>query len=336
MSRTSVGPSHSRSRLLGVRHRIGLPGRGVSSILLSIPSPSSPYLFRLGFLQPRWYGLLLADRRPRRRAGSRGASSAAAASIPNSSYPIAVWARPVRLGRRAPLPRDHRLGRLLAAPPRRHAQDLAGWPWHLGRGARRHAGRLDRHVGACDLAVLDGCRLHRTWSDPRPGDSAAGGTTPTRSSTVTPPAFPGPSRSAPPTATPPTRPTRTFQPMFLYESIWDACMCLVLLWFATALLARGAMEHRLRALHRALRPDPPPARDDEDRPGRPHPRTAHQRLGRRRNAHLSASSGLGSAGRAAAPTSIRLRHTQPCPHTPRRPRPEAAIAARRATQRRKQ
>jgi prolipoprotein diacylglyceryltransferase len=29
-------------------------------MLLSIPSPSDPYLFRLGPFQPRWYGVLLA------------------------------------------------------------------------------------------------------------------------------------------------------------------------------------------------------------------------------------------------------------------------------------
>src|SRR5690348_3491628 len=41
----------------------GQGARGLRSgplIPLAIPSPSSPYIFRVGALQPRWYGLLLA------------------------------------------------------------------------------------------------------------------------------------------------------------------------------------------------------------------------------------------------------------------------------------
>ncbi|HLK42560.1 MAG TPA: prolipoprotein diacylglyceryl transferase family protein [Thermoleophilia bacterium] len=65
-------------------------------MLLSIPSPGDPYLFRWGALQPRWYGVLLAlgvlvagwmARREFRRRGID----------PELAYSIAVWTVPFGL-----------------------------------------------------------------------------------------------------------------------------------------------------------------------------------------------------------------------------------------------
>src|SRR3954447_4600403 len=73
----------------------------------------------------------------------------------------------VRPCRRAPLPRAHRLGRVLAAPPRRHRQDLGGWARNLGGRARRDAGHVDR-LPESAAAVLAGGGLHRPGADPGP------------------------------------------------------------------------------------------------------------------------------------------------------------------------
>jgi prolipoprotein diacylglyceryltransferase len=64
--------------------------------LLAIPSPSDPFIFRFGGLQPRWYGLLLAcgvllagwmARREFRRRRLD----------PDLAYSIAVWTVPFGL-----------------------------------------------------------------------------------------------------------------------------------------------------------------------------------------------------------------------------------------------
>ena len=66
------------------------------AMVFSIPSPASPFIFRLGALQPRWYGFLLAcgvllggwlTRREFRRRGVD----------PELVYPIGVWAVPFGL-----------------------------------------------------------------------------------------------------------------------------------------------------------------------------------------------------------------------------------------------
>ena len=68
----------------------------MNGLLLSIPSPSTPYLFRVGGFEPRWYGLLLAvgvlvgGWMTRREFVRRSVD-------PDLVYPIAVWGVPFGL-----------------------------------------------------------------------------------------------------------------------------------------------------------------------------------------------------------------------------------------------
>ena len=139
--------------------------------MLSIPSPGDPFLINSGPIHARWYGLLLAvgvliagwiARREFRRRSID----------PELAYVDRGVGGAVRPGRRPPLPRRHRLGRV---PPRpvAGAGDLERRPLHLRRGAGRHARHLDRQPPR-GPAVLGGGRLHRPRPDPGPGAGPLG------------------------------------------------------------------------------------------------------------------------------------------------------------------
>ena len=78
--------------------------------LLSIPSPSDPLIVELGIFKLRWYGtliaigILIAGWLASRELDRRGYP-------PGRAYTIATWCIPARRDRRAAVPRRHRLGR---------------------------------------------------------------------------------------------------------------------------------------------------------------------------------------------------------------------------------
>lgn len=65
------------------------------------------------------------------------------------------------------------------------------------------------------------------WPSPKP--SAGGATTSTKSSTAAPAGWPGQCRSTLPTAQP-TPNIATYQPTFLYESLWDLGVAALVIW----------------------------------------------------------------------------------------------------------
>jgi phosphatidylglycerol---prolipoprotein diacylglyceryl transferase len=301
------------------------------TLLLSIPSPSSPYLFRWGFLQPRWYGLLLATgvlvagwvaRREFRRRGAD----------PDLAYPIAVWAVPFGLV-------GARLYHVIT-------DWGAFWPHHLTDMVKIWQGGLGIWGAVLGgmLGVWIGCRRVRLafWmvADAiAPGlilAQAIGrwGNYANQELYGHPSSLPWAVQINPAHRYAPYQAYSTFQPMFLYESIWDACMCLVLLWFArrywrevpwsTVFALYIVLYDLIRLPLETMKVDP-----------------ADHVLGQRINVWVAASTLIIGLVWFGICWSRREPDLHPAPaqpavptHTPT-PRPETAIAARRASQRRK-
>jgi len=197
-------------------------------IALSIPSPSSPYVFRIGALQPRWYGLLLASgvliagwmaRREFRRRGID----------PDLAYSIAVWTVPFGLV-------GARLYHVIT-------DWGAFWPHHLADVPKIWQGGLGIWGAVLGgmLGTWIGCRRVRLpfW---RVADCIAPGLILAQAlgrwgNYANQELYGHPSSL--PWAVKIDQSHRylhyaadaTFQPMFLYESLWDAFSCFILIYF---------------------------------------------------------------------------------------------------------
>ena len=302
-------------------------------IPLAIPSPSSPFIFRVGALQPRWYGLLLAcgvllagwmTRREFRRRGID----------PDLAYSIAVWTVPFGLvGARL----YHVITDWGAFWPHHLADTPKIWQGGLGIWGAVLGGMLGTWIG-CRRVKLPFWRVADCIAPGLVLAQALGrwGNYANQELYGHPSSLPWAVKIDPAHRYAPYQADSTFQPMFLYESLWDAASCLVLLWFTRRYYRRVPMRHRVRALRRPLQHHPAAARDDEDRPGRPCLRPAAERLGggdRACRRHRLVRDRV-PAPHAPSPTRwLATAHAEPS-HVPTT-RPEAAIAARRASQRRR-
>ena len=200
----------------------------------SIPSPSDSVL-HLGPIPLHMYGLMIAigvlvavaGRPDAVRPQGRYRRSRDPQATRRGLRHRRVLGRDRRDHRRAPLPRDHRLPavqRSLGA----HGPDLEGRPRHLGRGRRRRdrgvvVGRRRRPRASPTsptASLRDSCSRRR---------SAGGATGSTRSCSAARRRCRGRSRSTPRTVRPDTRSYATFQPTFLYESLWCLALGLALL-----------------------------------------------------------------------------------------------------------
>lgn len=197
--------------------------------LLSIPSPSTPYLFRLGGFEPRWYGLLLAvgvlvgGWMTRREFVRRGVD-------PGLVYPIAVWGVPFGLvGARL----YHVFTDWGAFWPHNLTALPSIWQGGLGIWGAVLGGMLGVWIGARRA----GLSFWMVADSIAPGlilAQAIGrwGNYANQELYGHPSGLPWAVQISPAHRYAPYHAFTTFQPMFLYESIWDACMCVVLLWFA--------------------------------------------------------------------------------------------------------
>ena len=193
-------------------------------LLLSIPSPGDPFIFQLGGLQPRWYGLLLAAGvaavwMTRRRFRACGLD-------PELVFPVAVCAVLAGFA-------GARIEHIATdwSPYRQIPANML-WIWRGGLGI--YGGVLGGMLGA---AI--GCRLVRLpfWTV---ADCAAPGLVLAqaigRVGNYTnqelyghPSSLPWAIRIDHPL--PPYLPGQAFQPTFLYEALWDLAVLGVLLWF---------------------------------------------------------------------------------------------------------
>jgi prolipoprotein diacylglyceryl transferase len=194
-------------------------------VLLSIPSPGDPFVFQLGGLQPRWYGLLLAVAVAaavwvtRRRFRACGLD-------PELVFPVAVCAVLAGFA-------GARIEHIATdwSPYRKVPENIL-WIWRGGLGI--YGGILGGMLGA---AV--GCRIARLpfW---RVADCAAPGLVLAqaigRVGNYTnqelyghPSRLPWAIRIAHPL--PPYAPGQAFAPTFLYEALWDLVVFGVLVWF---------------------------------------------------------------------------------------------------------
>jgi prolipoprotein diacylglyceryl transferase len=300
-------------------------------IPLSIPSPSSPYVFHLGSLHPRWYGLLLAlgvlvgGRMARREMRRRGID-------PELAYPIAVWGVPFGLvGARL----YHVITDWGAFWPH-HLADLPKiWQGGLGIWGAVLGGMLGVWIGARrsrhPLWLVADCiapGLIHAQALGRWGNYA------NQELYGRPSSLPWAVEISPPHRYSPYEAYSTFQPMFLYESIWDGAACLVLVWFARRYWQRvslGTVFALYVALYCAIRLPLETMKIDP----------ADHVLGQRVNVWVAAIALL--TGITWFLLALRRGHPQrpvvipqvaAAAHTPTR-RPEAAIAARRASKERK-
>lgn len=301
--------------------------------MLSIPSPTDPYIFHLGRLAPRWYGFLLAvgvlaggwiTRREFRRRGVD----------PDLAYPIAAWGVPFGIaGARL----YHVITDWGAFWPHHIADTPKIWQGGLGIWGAVLGGMLGVWIGARRVhlpfwmvadAIAPGLILAQALG--RWGNYA------NQELYGHPSSLPWAVQIAPAHRYAPYQAYSTFQPMFLYESVWDACMCLVLLWFArrywrevpwsTVFALYIVLYDLIRLPLETMKIDP-----------------ADHVLGQRINVWVAAATLLSGLVWFATCWSLRRpdMHSTPAParhdrptHVPT-PRPEAAIAARRATQRRR-
>jgi phosphatidylglycerol---prolipoprotein diacylglyceryl transferase len=194
-------------------------------VLLSIPSPGDPFVFQLGGVQPRWYGLLLAAGVAaavwvtRRQFGRRGLD-------PELVFPVAVCAIPLGLvGARI----EHVVTDWM---PYSHIFVNAFWIWRGGLGI------YGAVVGGM-LGAWVACRLVRlpffTVADcVAPGlilGQAIGrvGDYTDQELYGRPSSLPWAVRIDHPL--PPYVPGQAFQPTFLYEALWDLAVLGLLLYF---------------------------------------------------------------------------------------------------------
>ena len=189
--------------------------------VLSIPSPGDPFLINSGPIHARWYGLLLAMRRPDRGLDRPRASSAAAAIDPELAYSIAVWAVPFGLAgaRLYHVATDwdafrHDLSARRAGDLERRALDLRRRRWAAcsASGSAAARGNLPFWVVAdCIAPGLVLAQALGRWGNyfnqelyGKPTDRPWGARRSTRQHRIAP--YQG---------------RRTFQPMFLFESILE-------------------------------------------------------------------------------------------------------------------
>jgi prolipoprotein diacylglyceryl transferase len=194
-------------------------------VLLSIPSPGDPVAFHLGALQPRWYGLALAlaviaaGWLTRDQFARRGLD-------PEQIVPIAVCAIPCGLaGARI----EHVLTDL---------QPYLNHPEHIPLVWRGGLGLYGALIGGM-LGALAGCRIVRLpfWvvaDCAAPGlllGQAIGrlGSYANQELYGRPSDLPWAVRIDHPL--PPYIPGASFQPVFLYELVWDLALLGLVLWF---------------------------------------------------------------------------------------------------------
>jgi prolipoprotein diacylglyceryl transferase len=201
-------------------------------VLLSIPSPGDPYVFQLGSLEPRWYGVLLAVAGivavwlTRRRFTARGLD-------PELVFPVAVCAVVAGIaGARI----EH-----VASDWSVFARDLDNMFWFWRGGLGIYGGVMGGMLGA---AV--GCRLVRLpfWvvaDCVAPGlvlAQAIGrfGNYTNQELYGRPSSLPWAIRIDYPI--PPYLHGQAFQPAFLYESLWDLAVFGLLVWFTRRMAGR--------------------------------------------------------------------------------------------------
>jgi prolipoprotein diacylglyceryl transferase len=212
----------------------GATGRGRAGLrsgalnLLAIPSPSDPFIFRFGGLQPRWYGLLLAC--GVLLAGWMGRREFRRRRIdPDLAYSIAVWTVPFGLvGARL----YHVVTDWDAFWPHHLADVVKIWEGGLGIWGAVLGGMLGTWI-ACQRVRLPFWRVADCIAPGLILAQALGrwGNYANQELYGHPSSLPWAVKIDPAHRYAPYQADSTFQPMFLYESIWDALMCLVLLWF---------------------------------------------------------------------------------------------------------
>jgi len=307
--------------------------RSAALLLLAIPSPSSPYIFRLGALQPRWYGLLLAcgvllagwmARREFRRRRID----------PDLAYTIAVWTVPFGLvGARL----YHVITDWGAFWPHHLADTPKIWQGGLGIWGAVLGGMLGTWIG-CRRARLPFWQVADCIAPGLILAQALGrwGNYANQELYGHPSSLPWAVKIDPAHRYAPYQADSTFQPMFLYESIWDALMCLVLLWFTRRYWRRvpiGTIFALYVVLYDIMRLPLETMKIDP----------ADHVFGQRINVWVAAVTLI--AALVVFIILFRRRTPEPAPepaetspavpgHVPTA-RPEAAIAARRASQRRR-
>jgi prolipoprotein diacylglyceryl transferase len=204
-------------------------------VLASIPSPSSPFVVRVGAFQPRWYGVLIAlgvavgwllARRELQRRGMN----------PEVATGVALWAIPFGLvgARLYHVLTDYELFRGHLERAVEITNGGLGLPGVLVGGAIG-AALGARRCGARPLVMFDmiapglaAAQAIGRWGNYFNQELFGGPTS-----------LPWGLR-----IDPAHRPTgyaavSTFQPTFLYESLWDACVLLGLLWLIPRVLGRA-------------------------------------------------------------------------------------------------
>ena len=300
-------------------------------IALSIPSPSSPYIFRLGALQPRWYGLLLAAGvllagwMARREFRRRGVD-------PDLAYAIAVWTVPFGLvGARL----YHVITDWGAFWPHHLADMPKIWQGGLGIWGAVLGGMIGTWIG-CRRAKLPFWQVADCIAPGLILAQALGrwGNFANQELYGHPSSLPWAVKIDAAHRYTPYQAHSTFQPMFLYESLWDAISCFVLIYFIRRYWRRvplGTVFALYVVLYDIIRLPLETMKIDP----------ADHVLGQRINVWVALTALL--AGVVWFVISFRRRgpEPEPAPATSQSPlhvptsRPEAAIAARRASQRRR-
>jgi phosphatidylglycerol---prolipoprotein diacylglyceryl transferase len=322
-----------RARVKGCTFRLTAPVRFPLVALLSIPSPGDPFLVNSGPIHARWYGLLLAlgvllagwiARREFRRRSMD----------PELAYTIAVWAVPLGLI-------GARLYHVLTdwdSFSSNYSQIPAIWNGGLSIFGAVLGGMLGCWIG-CRRTKLPFWRVADCIAPGLILAQALGrwGNYFNQELYGKPTNLPWAVKIDPAHRTPPYTDSSTFQPMFLYESILDVLVFLVLIWFTRRYWRRvpyGTVFALYVTLYNFYRVPLETLKID----------TADIFFGQRVNVWVSGV--LFLAGLIAFILLFRRRTAAPAPTTPAvaaaaasghtpTPRPEAAIAARQRTQRRK-
>ena len=302
-------------------------------IAFAIPSPGDPFLFHGGGFQIRWYGVLLAlgvlvagwiARREFRRRGID----------PELAYNIAIWTVPFGLvGARL----YHVITDWSAFSNGHWLDTVKIWHGGLGIWGAVLGGMLGTWIG-CRRARLPFWVVADCIAPGLILAQALGrwGNYFNQELYGKPSSLPWAVKIDPAHRYAPYQADSTFQPMFLYESLWDLLVCGVLLWFSrrywrqirpgTVFALYVALYSLVRLPLETMKIDP-----------------ADHILGQRVNVWVAATTLV--AGLVAFVILFRRRDRSPAPaeaaaapslpgHTPTA-RPEAAIAARHRTQRRR-